>query len=311
MAVVVSTTLAPTRGTSTAAHGYTSSRPWPPSNLRQSLSGCGEATRGPAERLVGHTAQTAAMEPWAGGIDAEWHSSDTESTADSLDLRHPDDADPMSVYDGGSGVWDGSGDEASVGVSEQQQRQQQHHHHHHQQQQQQEAIELDNVPPPAYSGRAQTLPTPLPFAHLIEEFRQDFAPPVSAVNHAAPAPVVSNNVSRTVAPREQPGLRTTSDKAERRKRSARSAGVTEMPLGGCEGSPPTSRPRLNGRGDADDNLPSRDDEDSRWQRLIELLADDTFRPGDRPDLIEGAHVEPGLMFKEHPKRRRAHASASK
>ena len=53
-----------------------------------------------------------------------------------------------------------------------------------------------------------------------------------------------------------------------------------------------------------------DDEDTRWQRLIELLADNSFFPGTRPDLIEGAHVTPGLMFKEHPKRRRAHSSGS-
>ena len=33
-----------------------------------------------------------------------------------------------------------------------------------------------------------------------------------------------------------------------------------------------------------------EDEDTRWQRLIELLADDSYHPGTRPDLIEGTNV---------------------
>ncbi len=46
----------------------------------------------------------------------------------------------------------------------------------------------------------------------------------------------------------------------------------------------------------------------QWQTLLNLLADENYMPGARPDLIDSQSVRPNLMFKEQPKRRRPHSS---
>lgn len=54
---------------------------------------------------------------------------------------------------------------------------------------------------------------------------------------------------------------------------------------------------------------SKAPDELRWEKLLELLNNEEFRPGARPDRIKGQKVQPGTIFKETPKRRRAHSSA--
>lgn len=49
---------------------------------------------------------------------------------------------------------------------------------------------------------------------------------------------------------------------------------------------------------------------SQWRPLMQLLRDNTFQPGVRPDVILGETTTPGLMYKEQPKRRRRHSMVS-
>jgi hypothetical protein len=97
-------------------------------------------------------------------------------------------------------------------------------------------------------------------------------------------------------------------KATGRKRSAEAAGVADNRLGSKVLQPTSKASKKRGCSAPDDNALH---EDRSWLHLIELLADESFSPGVRPDRIEGARVDPGLMFKEHPKRRRGHSSAAK
>ncbi len=53
------------------------------------------------------------------------------------------------------------------------------------------------------------------------------------------------------------------------------------------------------------------DEDIDWRHVVELLQDREFKPGQRPDQIMDQHIRPGLMFKEHPKRRREHSTLTR
>ena len=53
------------------------------------------------------------------------------------------------------------------------------------------------------------------------------------------------------------------------------------------------------------------DLDAERPQVIRLLSDPNFDPGPRPDRIDGTAVTPGMMFKEHPKRRREHSSAAR
>lgn len=47
-----------------------------------------------------------------------------------------------------------------------------------------------------------------------------------------------------------------------------------------------------------------------WKRIIKLLDDDSFQPGVRPDVITDKTVVADVMYKETPKRRRPHSSAT-
>jgi hypothetical protein len=53
------------------------------------------------------------------------------------------------------------------------------------------------------------------------------------------------------------------------------------------------------------------DEDIDWRHVVELLQNSEFKPGQRPDQIMDEHIRPGLMFKEHPKRRREHSTLTR
>ena len=53
------------------------------------------------------------------------------------------------------------------------------------------------------------------------------------------------------------------------------------------------------------------DEDIDWRHIVALLQNSEFKPGQRPDQIMDEHIRPGLMFKEHPKRRREHCTLTR
>lgn len=53
------------------------------------------------------------------------------------------------------------------------------------------------------------------------------------------------------------------------------------------------------------------DEDIDWRHVVTLLQNSDFKPGQRPDQIMDEHIVPGLMFKEHPKRRREHSTLTR
>ena len=53
------------------------------------------------------------------------------------------------------------------------------------------------------------------------------------------------------------------------------------------------------------------DEDIDWRELVRLLQDASFTLGQRPDEILDDRIRPGLMFKEHPKRRREHSTTTR
>ena len=61
----------------------------------------------------------------------------------------------------------------------------------------------------------------------------------------------------------------------------------------------------------DTNVDADDDDEKRSLKLVELLSDPNFDPGPRPERIDGTSITPGMMFKEHPKRRREHSSAAR
>ena len=67
------------------------------------------------------------------------------------------------------------------------------------------------------------------------------------------------------------------------------------------------RPAADASATASTPTTEQPNNEMKWQKLIELLGDETFLPGQRPDRIEGTTVPPELMYKEMPKRRRPHS----
>jgi hypothetical protein len=114
----------------------------------------------------------------------------------------------------------------------------------------------------------------------------------------------SSKLGRAVTPPDDDG---TAAQPPSRKRAAPSS-RSNAPAG-ATGRKSNSK-RAKSAGTTPEDQLGRD-EDIDWRQLVKLLQNADFTPGQRPDQIMDENIIPGLMFKEHPKRRREHSTLSR